>query len=115
VYPASTSFGRLASAECSLSRMFISQAASRRLCCRSIFAVAFLVRPSGNITVLLEGCLVSSRSGSCSSGAAPVIAPESRKANLLDFLLCSFCAKCAATLFDGPLFTIADRALSTLV
>jgi hypothetical protein len=115
VYPASANLGILTSAEWSPGMMFISRAASRRLCHRSIFFVAFPVRPSGNITAFVDGCPVSSRSGLSSSGAAPKDAPESRKANLLDFLLCNFCAQFAATLLVGPEFAIADRALSALV
>ena len=95
--------------------MFISLAASRRLCLSSIFFVAFPVRPSGNINVFLDGCPVSSRSGSSSAGAAPEVAPESRKANRLDFLVCSFRAQCAATLLGGFLVMIVDMALSLLV
>ena len=88
--------------------MFISLAASRRLCLSSIFFVAFPVRPSGNINVFLDGCPVSSRSGSSSAGAAPEVAPESRKANRLDFLVCSFRAQCAATLLGGFSVVIVD-------
>ena len=95
--------------------MFISLAASRRLCLSSIFFVAFPVRPSGNINVFLDGCPVSSMSGLSSAGAAPEVAPESRKANRLDFLLCNFCAQCTATLLGGFLVMIADMALSLLV
>ena len=95
--------------------MFISLAASRRLCLSSIFFVAFPVRPSGNINVFLDGCPVSSRSGSSSAGAAPEVAPESRKANRLDFLVCSFRAQCAATLLGGFSVVIVDMALSLLV
>ena len=63
---------------------------TRRLCLISIFIVAFPVRPSGNINVFLDGCQVSSRSGSSSAGAAPEVAPKSRKVNCLNFLLCNF-------------------------
>ena len=115
VYPASANFGILTSAECSPGTMFISRADSRRLCLSSIFFVAFPVRPSGNINVFLEDCLVSIRSGLSSAGAAPEVAPESRKANRLSFLLCSFCAQCAATLLGGLPVPIADMALSMLV
>ncbi len=95
--------------------MFISRAASRRLCLSSIFFVAFPVRPSGNINVFWDGCPVSSRSGASSSGAAPEVAPESRKANLLDFLFCSFCAQCAAILLGEFPVTVADMAFLMLV
>ena len=95
--------------------MFISLAASRRLCLSSIFFVAFPVRPSGNINVFLDGCPVSTRSSSTSAGAAPEVAPESRKANRLDFLVCSFRAQCAATLLGEFLVVIVDMALSLLV
>ena len=94
--------------------MFISLAASRRLCFSSIFFVAFPVRPSGNIKVFLDGCHVSARSGSSSAGAAPEVAPESRNANRLNCLLCSFFPQCVATLLGGLPFPIADRALSML-
>ncbi len=115
VNPVSTNFGVLSSAKWSPGMMFISWAASQRLCCRSIFFVTFPVHPSGNIIVFMDGCLVSSKSGWSSSGAAPKVAPESKKANLLDFLLCNFCTQCTATLLVGPPFAIADRALSALV
>ncbi len=115
VYPASANFGILISAECSPGTMIISRAASRRLCLSSIIFVAFPVCPSGNINVFLEGCPVSIRSGSSSAGAAPEVAPESRKANRLNFLLCSFCAQCAATLLGGLTVTIAYMAFSLLV
>jgi hypothetical protein len=65
--------------------------------------------------VFWDGCPVLSRSGASSYGAAPEVAPESRKANLLDFLFGSFCAQCAATLLDGIPLAIADMAISTLV
>ncbi len=58
---------------------------------------------------------MSSRSGASSSGAAPEVAPESRKAILLDFLFASFRAQCAATLLDGIPLAIANMAISTLV
>ncbi len=115
VYPASTNFGMLTSAECSPGTMFIYRAARRRLCLRSIFFVAFPVHPSGNMKVFWDGCPVSSRSGASSSGAAPEVAPESRNANLYDFLLCNFCTQCVATLLDGIPFTITNMAISTLV
>jgi len=115
VYPASANFGILTSAECSPGTMFISQADSRRLCLSSIFFVALHVLLSGNINVFLEDCPVSMRSGSSSAGAAPEVAPESRKANRLNFLLCSFRAQCAATLLGGFTVTIADMAFSLLV
>jgi hypothetical protein len=115
MYPASANFGMLTSAECSPGTMFISQAARRRLCLRSIFFVAFPVRPSGNMKVFWDGCPVLSRSGGSSSGAAPEVAPESRKANLLDFLFCSFCTQCAATLLDRIPLAVADMAILTLV
>ena len=83
--------------------------------CVYIFFVAFPVRPLGNINVFLEDCPVSIRSGSSSAGAAPEVAPESRKANPLNFLLCSFRVQCAATLLGGLSVTIADMAFSMLV
>ena len=95
--------------------MFISRSASRRLCFRSIFFVTFPVRLSGNMNVFLDCCSVSTRSGSSSAGAAPEVAPKSRKVNRLNFLLCSFCAQCAATLLGGLPFPTADKALSMLV
>jgi hypothetical protein len=95
--------------------MFISRAASRRLCLSSNFFVAFPVRPSGNMHVFLDGCPVSTRSGPSSAGAAPEVAPKSRKANLFNFLLCNFHAQCAATLFGGFPVVIADMSLSMLV
>ena len=49
-----------------------------------------------------------------SAGAALEVAPKSRKANLLNCLLCSFFAQCAATLLGGIPFPIANRALSML-
>ncbi len=70
---------------------------------------------SGNMKVFWDGCPVSSRSGVSSSGAAPEVDPESRKANLLDFLFCSFCAQCTTTLLDGIPLAIANMAISTLV
>jgi hypothetical protein len=94
--------------------MFISLAASRRLCFSRIFFVAFPVRPSGNIKVFLDGCPVSARSGSSSDGAAPEVAPESRNANRFSFMLCSCFAQCAAILLSALSFPIADRALSML-
>ena len=54
-------FGILISAKWSPGTMFISIAASRRLCFSSIFFVAFPVCPSGNIKVFLDGCPVSAR------------------------------------------------------
>jgi hypothetical protein len=95
--------------------MFISLAAILRLCLSSIFFVAFPVRPSGNIIFFLDGCPVLTRSGMSSSGAAPDVAPESRKANRLSFLLCNFRAQCAATSLMGLPVPIADMALSMLV
>ncbi len=115
MYPAPAIFGMLTSAECSPGTMFISRVARQRLCLRSIFFVAFLVRPSGNMKVFWDGCPVSSRSGASSSGAAPEVALESRKANLFDFLSCSFHAQCAAILLDGIPLAIADMAILTLV
>jgi hypothetical protein len=75
----------------------------------------FPVRPSGNINVFLDGCPVSTRSDSSSAGAAPEVAPESRKANRLNFLLCNFCVQCTPTLLGGLPVMIADMALSMLV
>ena len=95
--------------------MFISRAASQRLCLSSIFFVAFPVRPSRNMNVFWDGCPVLSRPGASSSGAAPEVAPESRKVNLLDFLFCSFYAQCTTTLLDGIPLAIADMAIPTLV
>jgi hypothetical protein len=95
--------------------MFISRAASRRLCLSSILFVAFPVCPSGNMNVFRDGCPVSSRSSGSSSGAAPEVAPESKKANLLDFLFCRFCAQCAAILLGGFPVTISDMAFLMLV
>ncbi len=115
VYPASANFGVLMSAKCSPGTMFISRAARRRLCLRSIFFVAFPVCLSGNMKVFWDGCPVLSRSSASSSGSALEVAPESRKANLLDFLFCSFCTQCAATLLDGIPLAIADMAIPTLV
>jgi hypothetical protein len=43
------------------------------------------------------------------------VALESRKANLLDFLFCSFHAQCAATLLDGIPLAIANMAIPMLV
>jgi hypothetical protein len=105
----------LTSAKCSPGTMLISRAARWRLRLRSVFFVAFPVRPSGNMKVFWDGCPVSSRSGESSSGDAPEVALESRKANLVDFLFCSFCAQCAATLLDGIPLAIADMAIPTLV
>ncbi len=82
---------------------------------KSIFFVAFPVHPSGNMKVFWDGCPVSSRSSASSSGAAPEVAPESRKVNLLDFLFCSFYAQCTTTLLDGIPLAIADMAIPTLV
>ena len=117
MYPASANFGIVTSpgAEWSPGTTFISQAASCRLCFSSIFFVAFPVRPSGNIKVFLDGCPVLARSGSFYAGAAPEVAPKSRKVNLLSFLLCGFRAQCAATLLSGLPFPISDKALSMLV
>ncbi len=115
VYPTSANFGMLTSDECSPGTMFISRAARPRLCLRSIFFVTFPVRLSGNMKVLWDGCPVLSRSGASSSSAAPEVAPESRKGNLLDFLFCSFCAHCATTLLDRIHLAIANMAISTLV
>ena len=67
------------------------------------------------MNIFWDGCPVSSRFGASSSGAAPEVALESRKANLLDFLFCSFCAQCAATLLGGIPLAIAYMAISTLV
>jgi hypothetical protein len=115
VYSATANFGMLTSAKCSPVTMFISRVARRRLCLRSIFFVAFTVRPSGNMNVFWDDCLVPSGSGAFSSGAAQEVALESRKANLLDFLFCSFRAQCATTLFDGTPLAIANMAISMLV
>jgi hypothetical protein len=58
---------------------------------------------------------VWTRSGSSSAGAAPEVAPKSRKANHLNFLLCNFCAQCAATILGVFPVVIADMAFSMLV
>ena len=63
----------------------------------------------------LDGCPVLARSGSSSAGAAPEVAPKSRKANCLNFLLWSFFAQWAPTLLGGLPFPIPDKALSMLV
>ena len=115
MYPASANFGILISAECSPGTMFISLAASPRLCFSSIFFVAFLVRLLGNMNVFLDGCPVSSRSGLTSSGAAPDVAPESRKATHLSLLMLNFCAQCNSGLLGGIPLPMADRAVSMLV
>ena len=112
MYPASAIFGILISAECSPGTMFISLAASRRLCFSSIFFVAFPVRPSGNMKVFSDGCLVSSRYVSTSSGAAPDVAPESRKATRLSPLMLNFRAQCNSSLLGGIPLPMADRAVS---
>ncbi len=115
VYPASANFGILTSAKWSPGTMFISRAVSHRLCLSNIFFVAFPVCSSGNTNVFLDGCPVSTRSGLFSAGAAPEVAPKSRKANRLNFLLCNFRVQCAATLLGGLPVVIADMALSMLV
>ncbi len=112
VYPASASFGMLISAECSPGTMFISLAASHRLCLSSILFVAFPVRPSGNIQVFSDECPVSSSSSLTSSGAAPEVAPESRKATCLSLLMLNFLAQCDSCLLGGIPLPIADRAVS---
>ena len=114
MYLASANFGILISSEFSPGTMFIFLAASRRLCFSSIFFVAFLVRPSGNMNVFLDGCPVSSSSGSTSSGAAPEVAPESRKATRLSLLILNFCAQYYSCLLGGIPFPIADRAVLML-
>ena len=114
VYPTSANFGILISAECSPGTMFISLAASRRLCFSIIFFVSFPVRPSGNMNVFLDGCLVSSRSGLTSSGAAPDVAPESRKATCFSLLMLNCCARCNSSLLGGIPLPMADRAVSML-
>ena len=114
MYPASANFGILIRAECSHSTMFISLAASRRLCLSSILFVAFPVLPSGNIKVFLDGCPVSSRSGLTSSGAAPEVAPESRNATCLSLLILNFRAQCNSCLLGGIPLPIAARAVLML-
>ncbi len=107
-YPASASLGTLANGKCRPSRMFISCAAIRQLCLRSIFLVALPVRPSGNMNVFLDILPVLSRSCSSSSRAALDVAPESRKAYRHAFLFANLRAQCAATLLVGghlPLLT----------
>ena len=114
MYPASANFDILIRAECSPGTMFISLAASRRLCLSSILFVAFPVRPLGNIKVFSDGWPVSSRSSSTSSGAAPEVAPKSRNANRLSLLILNFCAQCNSCLLGGIPLPIADRADSML-
>ena len=114
MYPASANYGILIRAECSCSTMFISFAASRRWCLSSILFVAFPVRPSGNMKVFSDGSPVSSRSSLTSSGASPEVAPESRYASRLIFLILNFRAQCDSCLLGGIPLPIADRAVLML-
>ena len=67
-----------------------------------------------NIKVLLDGCQVSPRSSSTSSGAAPEVAPKSRNATHLSLLILNFLAQCNSCLLGGIPLPIADRAVSML-
>ncbi len=111
VYPASASLGTLTNAKCRHGTMFISCAAIHRLRLRSIFLVAFLVRPLGNMNVFLDISLVLSRACLSSSGAAPDIAPKSKKAYRHAFLFVNLHGQCAATLLVGWPSVLANMAI----
>jgi hypothetical protein len=115
VHPASASLGMLTNAKCRPGTMLISCAAIRRLCLRSIFLVAFPVRPLGNMNVFLNILLALSRSCLSSYGAALDVAPESKKAYWHAFLFVNLRAQCAATLLVGWSSVLANMAISPLV
>ena len=68
----------------------------------------------GNMNVFLDISPVSSRSCSSSSGAAPDVAPESKKAYRRNFLFANLCAQCVATLLVGWPSVLAHMAISLL-
>ena len=72
------------------------------------------MRPSGNIKVFSDGCPVSSRSSSTSSGAAPEVAPESRNATRLILFILNFRDQCNSCLLGGIPLPIADKAVLML-
>ena len=56
---------------------------------------------------------MSSKSG-LTSGAAPEVAPESRKATCLSLLMLNFCAQCDSSLLGGIPLPMSDKAVSML-